>query len=590
MKKLLLPLFATMALVSQAWAGICTGDGGATACQFEAGCYEMSSEYSGTSTCKGSSETGSLPNCTCDQIIANCKTNGALYSGVTGWAATNDYGKGWKCSEHGGTYQGGKLDPSKTVLGCCKWSTEASCYPIYSGLDTDGEDGDDKVKSCKTGLNTFWSGSGACPTTCPTSTPTYNGAGKTVLGCCKWSTQTNCYPILDELNDEGKTGAEQVQNCKSGSNLFWNGECPGEGICPSTPPVNGGTSSAGNSSNPSSSSGGSGSPSSSSTPSSSSAVLIKTNGYAIFPFDISNTTTEDKGAESKSVWGTDASAYVFPTEGDNHASFQNPTNPHYTDGKLAVDQGVLKLKGVNLGTSPGTNDYYPGAFLQIKAGAKDGKSIEDCTSGFSYWYKGDAHWFILEFDPSVCGSATSDGSNKWGKKITPAASINWKQVTLALSDLPLANTWDGANCNASNAKDVKLNKVTQMSWGFDDKQTGTNLMIGDIVCLGSGTYETRAPDNSITTSTGYFGGSTPIISHNTAPVSGLNVTHFARNLQIATGKNATVSMFDIRGKQVFSQKVLSGTTSISLANQKQGIYYVIAKSDSQKQIVKIIVK
>jgi len=86
------------------------------------------------------------------------------------------------------------------------------------------------------------------------------------------------------------------------------------------------------------------------------------------------------------------------------------------------------------------------------------------------------------------------------------------------------------------------------------------------------------------------GGGTPIISYNNAPIAGLNVAYFARSLQIASGKDATVSLFDIRGKQMFSQKVLSGTTTISLANQKQGVYYAVVRSASQKQTMKIILK
>jgi len=82
----------------------------------------------------------------------------------------------------------------------------------------------------------------------------------------------------------------------------------------------------------------------------------------------------------------------------------------------------------------------------------------------------------------------------------------------------------------------------------------------------------------------------PIISHNNTPVIGLNVVHFARSLRIASGKDATVSLFDISGKQVLSQRVLSGTTTISLEKQKLGVYYAVAKSGSQKQIVKIVLK
>jgi len=82
----------------------------------------------------------------------------------------------------------------------------------------------------------------------------------------------------------------------------------------------------------------------------------------------------------------------------------------------------------------------------------------------------------------------------------------------------------------------------------------------------------------------------PIISYNNVPVIGLNVVHFARNLRIASDKNATISLFNIKGKLVLSQKVQSGTTTISLANQKVGVYYAVAKSGSQKQIVKIVLK
>jgi hypothetical protein len=87
------------------------------------------------------------------------------------------------------------------------------------------------------------------------------------------------------------------------------------------------------------------------------------------------------------------------------------------------------------------------------------------------------------------------------------------------------------------------------------------------------------------------GGGTPIIlSHNSAPVTGLNVVSFARSLKIASGKDATVSLFDMNGRQVLSQRVFSGTTTISLANQKQGVYYAVVKSSSHKQTVKVVLK
>jgi len=46
----------------------------------------------------------------------------------------------------------------------------------------------------------------------------------------------------------------------------------------------------------------------------------------------------------------------------------------------------------------------------------------------------------------------------------------------------------------------------------------------------------------------------------------------------------------MQGKQVFSQKVLSGTTILSLAKQRQGVYYAVVTSGAQKQTVKVILK
>jgi len=86
------------------------------------------------------------------------------------------------------------------------------------------------------------------------------------------------------------------------------------------------------------------------------------------------------------------------------------------------------------------------------------------------------------------------------------------------------------------------------------------------------------------------GGTDAIISHNNAPVFGLSVTGLARGLQIASEKNATISLFNMKGKLVLRQKVQSGTTTIGLENQKAGVYYAVAKSDSQKQLVKIVLK
>jgi len=142
-----------------------------------------------------------------EKELDNCKTNGYLYSDATcaTWANLgNDpaYNAGYckwdtgcvfiknetelnSCKKYGSLYSdatcatwtGVGRDPAAVVLGCCKWETETNCYPIWSGLDYSGEEptyGEYKVANCSSGKNTFWEGSGACPTTCPTTPPTYS--------------------------------------------------------------------------------------------------------------------------------------------------------------------------------------------------------------------------------------------------------------------------------------------------------------------------------------------------------------------------------------------------------------------------------
>jgi len=215
-KVLALSLFAIVAFVSQVWAGKCEGKGGGTACQFDTGCYEMTSEYSDGKGC-------TAPNCTCDKVIANCVENGAVYSGVTGWAEGNNYGKGWKCSEHGGTYQEGKLDPNKTALGCCQWETETNCYTIWSGVDpSDGKDGASKVTDCNGGLNVFWNGECPAGGACPSGTPAYDGQHPANGYCCWEANSYNegkgaCVPIAGEttLAYCTENSGTQVADCGS---------------------------------------------------------------------------------------------------------------------------------------------------------------------------------------------------------------------------------------------------------------------------------------------------------------------------------------------------------------------------------------
>jgi hypothetical protein len=306
-----------------------------------------------------------------------------------------------------------------------------------------------------------------------------------------------------------------------------------------------------------------------------------------------------------------------------------PGNEEDEYGYAAFKNGYAVIEAIIKDPAQtGDPDAWDAVALSIK-NDNTAPNMKDCSGGFSYQYKGAAHNFELSFDPALCGGTNPDeGSNKWGQKAVAANTTSnfiTKTITFAnLQTTGLINTWTGddpSKCQTATAPTLNLEKVLQMSWVVDGGTAaiGKTLTIGTVTCLGgtlpssssaapssssvaassssggaSSSSSSSGTTNSSSSGTGTSSSSSddpePIISYNNTPVLGLNVVHFAHSLQIASGKDATVALFDISGKQVLSQKVLSGTTTINLGNQKQGVYYAVAKSGSQKQIVKIVLK
>ncbi|MDR2554808.1 MAG: T9SS type A sorting domain-containing protein [Fibromonadaceae bacterium] len=84
------------------------------------------------------------------------------------------------------------------------------------------------------------------------------------------------------------------------------------------------------------------------------------------------------------------------------------------------------------------------------------------------------------------------------------------------------------------------------------------------------------------------GGDTPIIVSGRSV--GLTIVPNGNILHIISDRNATVELFSMTGAKVFSSKVAAGNSSISLEKQRQGVYYAVVKSGSQKQTVKVVLK
>jgi hypothetical protein len=143
--KRFLALAVTVAVsgwMAQAAAAVCSEDGGSF-CQFATGCFEMSSEYSSAPGCAEGE-------CTCEQVIANCKANGSIYAGVDksnpGMGAPT-WGGGVQCADAGGTLVGAAGPEACKESGVqlyCRWNT--SCWDIST--DPTGANSGAPVTSC----------------------------------------------------------------------------------------------------------------------------------------------------------------------------------------------------------------------------------------------------------------------------------------------------------------------------------------------------------------------------------------------------------------------------------------------------------
>ncbi|MDR2581793.1 MAG: T9SS type A sorting domain-containing protein, partial [Fibromonadaceae bacterium] len=426
--------------------------------------------------------------------------------------------------------------------------------------------------------------------------------------------------------------------------------------------------------------------------------FISETGYFIFEHrpDVSgNYTTPYAQADG----GPYAFGFCYP--GSPCTNYQNFAGG--PDGAIWVDEGVMKYRNAQIAS---TGDV--GAALALKNNPSDAQpNMSNCANGFSYWYRGAAHSFQLEFDPTICSTLGADGSNKWGiAAIAPSAS--WRKITVRQTDLSLFNTWSDSRCQASNAahSDVDLGRVTQMAWEMNNKlSTGTqSLMVTNVLCLTSGGERvSTAPSSSITVNTGAVvdgvypsssagassssssgGGGVPSSSSaissssggssssttggssssssgvpssssaagssssssddgvssssatsgnssssggdilytcqlsdgceqmtvaqciaaggsvaihcNTSSISlissitGLTVAPSARSLQISSAKESRVQLFNMRGERIFSSNVPAGHSNLSLVNQKEGVYYAVVQSGSERQVVRVVVR
>ncbi|MDR2580060.1 MAG: T9SS type A sorting domain-containing protein [Fibromonadaceae bacterium] len=330
---------------------------------------------------------------------------------------------------------------------------------------------------------------------------------------------------------------------------------------------------------------------------------IKVPSYHIFAYN-------GKDAENvPTAYGGNVGVYVY-----NDATASNPKYED-SDGFLGFSEGVAKLWNITLATP----DKYSGAGIYIGNKTAGNPNIADCKE-ISYYYKGDPHWFLVEFQKDICVNPTLADDNKWGLPITPAQST-WVKRTVDLTTLNLARSWPGAGCGGAtgdiNAVPVDLTKVTNMSWAFDDNVNNgasKNLMIANVACLtpsggaiadnappediivtsgwsslsSSSSTDTPSSSSGITPSSSSSDGSTPIRFPQIATSNQATQIHNGINLQVTS--NAVVEIFNLKGDLIWQQNFSGGVYTVSLGHLPKGVYIVKTSFGSEKKILQVPVR
>jgi hypothetical protein len=187
----------------------------------------------------------------------------------------------------------------------------------------------------------------------------------------------------------------------------------------------------------------------------------------------------------------------------NGVKLGNPPNEYYEEGYTAVNEDVGKIYNATLVL----DTLYGAGALGIKNGeGTKGETMADCAAGFSYWYKGDAHTFKIEYTgASGACKTTEDGSNSF--KATKNYTATWKQAVFEIGDLE-TSAWKGSDCET--VADLELAAVTQVAWELQAPLSGkkgdkVNLAIDNFVCLDGGdkVEDDTEPDSKISATTGW---------------------------------------------------------------------------------------
>jgi hypothetical protein len=230
------------------------------------------------------------------------------------------------------------------------------------------------------------------------------------------------------------------------------------------------------------------------------------------------------------------------------------------------------------------NEGYCGVVASCGDGGTLMSSCASCNVGTGTKDEGQSCGSYCKWDTG-CVEIKTDPGGLYGPAITScdAAISNCDANGLRYSSSGCTGTPIGGveSCNAyckwdTGCVEIKPDPTGQYGTATADCAAAISN------CQSNGQYFTNS------SCSGGGGDINPILSGTT--VTNLTVLAQSGSLHISSLKDAKVSLFNMAGKQVFSQNVSAGYNTLSLSNQKQGIYFAVVSSGSSKQTVRVVLK
>ena len=261
-----------------------------------------------------------------------------------------------------------------------------------------------------------------------------------------------------------------------------------------------------------------------------------------------------------------------------------------------------------------------------------GYKLSNCTGGFKYKYKGAAHNFKTisrkvtdynyhQMQVSKASTSWTDveappselAQESWGItvpfKLDEIEAFSWevkgglstKSGSLAIKDFYCIGTnltfpaeKPASQCSGGSSGSTTVSSSSARSSSSNatggnnssSSRAGSSSSIGNgssSSALGSGSSSSIEGDSSSSE-----GDDTPIVLPQIVHSNALNSVNNGVNLQATS--NATIQIFDLKGKAVRTLKFKPGNYIVQLADLPRGLYIAKATSESWKQTVKVMVK